>query len=105
MRVVYFHPRHFDSIVAGRKTVTVRFRDPLQVGPAVFVFDDGHTIRRLDAKVKDVQARALSELSDDDAHREDLADRVSLLDALAGHYPGLRDEDVVDVVTFQIAKE
>jgi cytidine deaminase len=104
LRVVYFHPRYFDSIVAGRKTATVRYRDPLHVGPAVFVFDDGYTIRRLDGDVKHVKARKVAQLTDEDAHREDLDNRQSLLDALAEHYPGLHDDDLIDVVTFEIAK-
>jgi hypothetical protein len=36
------------SIVAGRKTATARYRHLVQVGPAMFVFDDRHIIRRLD---------------------------------------------------------
>jgi len=103
-RLVYFHPRLFDSILAGRKTATVRYRDPVQVGPAVFVFDDGHTIRHLDGDVEHVKARKVAELTDEDAHREDLDDRQSLLDALANHYPDLHDDDVVDVVTFHIVQ-
>lgn len=103
-RVVYFHSRYFDSIVAGRKTATVRYRDPLHVGPAVFVFDDGPAIRRPDGEVQQDSARKVATLSDDDAHREDFDDRKSLLEALAEHYPDLHDDDLVDVVTFQIVK-
>lgn len=104
LRVVYFHPRYFEPIVAGRKTTTVRYHDPLHVGPAVFVFDDGHTVRRLDGDVEQITARKVTTLTDDDAHREDLHDRQALLDALAEHYPDLHDDDVVDVVTFRIVK-
>jgi cytidine deaminase len=103
-RVVYFHPRHFDSLVAGRKTATVRFRDPLQVGPAVFVFDDGHTVHRLEAEVKRVDTRKVPTLTDDDAHREDFEDQELLLAALSEHYPHLDDNDVVDVVNFEIVR-
>jgi cytidine deaminase len=105
MRVEYFHPRYFEPIVAGHKTATVRYRDPVQVGPAVFVFDDGHTVRRLDGDVEQVNARKVAKLTDDDAHREDLDDRQSLLDALAEHYPDLHDDDMVDVVTFRIVRQ
>ena len=103
-RLVYFHPRHFDSIVAGRKTATVRYRDPVQVGPAVFVFDDGHTIRHLDGEVTKIKTGKVAQLTDEDAHREDLDDRQSLLDALADHYPDLDDDDVVDVIAFRVVK-
>jgi hypothetical protein len=30
--------------------------------------------------------------------------RTSILEALAEHYPDLHDDDLVDVVTFQIVK-
>jgi cytidine deaminase len=102
-RIVYFHARHYDSILTGRKTATVRYRDPLLVGPAVFVFDDGQTVRHLDGDIQRVNARKVATLTDDDAHREDFDDRASLLDALADHYPDLHDDDVVDVVTFRLA--
>ena len=102
LRVVYFHPRHFDSIAAGRKTATIRYRDPLHVGPAVFVFNDGHTVRRLDGDVTHINTRKVAQLSDEDANREDLPDRQSLIDALAEHYPDLHDDDLVDVVDFQV---
>ena len=74
------------------------------VGPAVFSFDDGHTVRRLDGDVKRVNTRKVATLTDDDAHREDFDDRNFLFAALSDHYPHLHDDDVVDVVTFQIVK-
>jgi len=70
----------------------------------VFVFDDGHTVRRLDGEVKRVNTRKVATLTDDDAHREDFEDRDLLLAALSDHYPRLDDNDVVDVVIFQIVK-
>jgi hypothetical protein len=74
------------------------------VGPAVFSFDDGYTVRRLDGKVKRVSTRKVATLTDDDAHREDFEDRDLFLAALSGQYPHLEDNDVVDVVSFQIVK-
>lgn len=103
-RVVYFHPRYFDSILAGRKTATVHFRDPLRVGPAVFSFDDGQTVRRLDGEVKRIHTRKVATLTDEDAHREDFEDRNLLLAALSEHYPHLEDNDVVDVVSFRVVE-
>ncbi|WP_244298936.1 ASCH domain-containing protein [Micromonospora cremea] len=69
-RVVYFHPRHYDTISSGLKTATVRFQDSVQTGPAVFVFDDGESIRRLDAVVEKVESRRLDHLTEEDAHHE-----------------------------------
>jgi len=101
-RIAYFHPRHYASIVAGRKTATVRYRDPLRAGPVALVFDDGNSIRHLEAVVEHVSHRLAGELTDDDAHREDLADSRALRVALTDHYPGLRDSDPIDFVTFRL---
>ena len=103
-QVVYFHFRHFDSIVAGRKSATVGFRDPLHVGPAVFVFDHGYTVRRLDGEVTRVITRRVATLTDADAHRQEVEDRDLVLAALSEHYPDLEDNDVIDVVNLQIVK-
>ena len=53
---------------------------------------------------KTIRARKVATLTDDDAHREDFEDRDLLLAALSEHYPHLDDNDVVDVVIFQIVK-
>ena len=54
--------------------------------------------------MKRVSTRKVATLTDDDAHREDFEDRDLLLAALSGQYPHLEDNDVVDVVSFQIVK-
>ncbi|SIN45063.1 ASCH domain-containing protein [Micromonospora cremea] len=101
-RVVYFHPRHYDTISSGLKTATVRFQDSVQTGPAVFVFDDGESIRRLDAVVEKVESRRLDHLTEEDAHHEALPDSDALRDAIKTQYPMLGDGDVVDVATFRL---
>jgi len=101
-RIVYFNPRHYDSIASGQKTITIRHHDPIQPGSAVLVFDDGDTIRRLDARIESVESRRFDHLSDDDARREDLPDADALRGALRTHYPHLEGHDVVDVATFHL---
>ncbi|MGZ4483238.1 MAG: ASCH domain-containing protein [Nocardioidaceae bacterium] len=101
-RVVYFHPRHYDSIASGQKTATVRYQEPLQPGPAVLVFDDGDEIRRLDAVVENVESRHWHRLTDDDARREALPDRDALRAAVRRQYPALADDAVVEVATFHL---
>ena len=101
-RVVYFHPRYLEDIRSGRKTTTIRHRDPVQPGPAVFVFDDGEKLRRLDAHVDAVQNRRLAELTDDDARREAVTDADALRAGLTGHYPDLAEHDLLDVASFHL---
>lgn len=101
-RVVYFHPRYLDDIRSGRKTLTIRHRDPIEPGPAVFVFDDGERLRRLDAHVDAVGTRRLAELTDDDARLEAMADADALRAGLRSHYPDLQDDDLLEVASFHV---
>ena len=103
-RVVYFHSRHYASILSGRKTATIRHREPVHPGPAVLVFDDGESIRRLDAHIDKVESRRLDQLTVDDARREALADGDALREALRTQYPALDDQDLVDVATFHLVE-
>lgn len=92
-RVVYFHPRHHESIMAGRKTTTIRHGDRVAAGPAVFVFDDGESVRRLDAYIDCVESRQVGHLAPDEAA------------AVMVKYPDLDAEDMVQVATFRVLRE
>jgi cytidine deaminase len=91
-RLVYFHPRHHDSIASGRETTTIRHGDRIAEGPAVFVFDDGETVRSLDAYIDRVESRCVGHLAADDAS------------AVRRRYPDLDAEDTVEVATFRVAQ-
>lgn len=101
-RIIYFKPRYYDSIISVQKTITIRHRDPIQTGPAVFVFDDGENIRRLSAEVESLESRRFDQLSDADAHQEDLSDVGALRRVLRTHYPDLEGPDLVDVARFHL---
>lgn len=103
-RLVYFHARHLTSIVSGQKTATIRHREPVQPGPAVFVFDDGESVRPLVAHIDKVETRRFDQLNEDDARREALADGDALRAALCNQYPGLGDQDLVDIATFHLVE-
>ena len=64
----------------------------------------GYTVRRLDGEVTRVITRRVATLTDADAHRQEVEDRDLVLAALSEHYPDLEDNDVIDVVNFQIVK-
>jgi hypothetical protein len=68
----------------------------------VFVFDDGERVLRLDAHIDEVESRRLDQLTDADALREALPDAEALRDALRRQYPGLDEEDLVEVATFHL---
>ncbi|GAA3879616.1 hypothetical protein GCM10022381_22370 [Leifsonia kafniensis] len=99
-RIVYFNPRYYDSVVSGRKTITVRFGEPIQVGSAVFVFEDEHVVRHLSAEIESVESLRFDQLSHEDAHHEDLPNADALRRLLRTHYPNIENHDLVDVARF-----
>jgi cytidine deaminase len=101
-RFVRFHNRHYDAIVAGRKTATVRYREVVDVGPAWFVFEDDHGYRRLRGVVDHVESRRVDALTIEDAQWENLPSVAALRDGLCGDYPGIADDDLVEVVWFHL---
>jgi cytidine deaminase len=89
-RFLRFNRRYYDAIAAGQKTVTIRFRDPVSVGPVFLVFEDDDGYRRFDA------------LTGEDARLENVASVEHLRKGLRRHYPELTDESIVNVVRFHL---
>jgi cytidine deaminase len=91
-RFMRFSGRYYDDVLAGRKTRTVRYRDPLPLGPTTFVFEDEQTpgFRVLEGVVESITPIHLSDL--DGEYQK----------GLRGHYPGLQDNALLDDVRFHI---
>ncbi len=102
-RFVRFASRYFDAVAAGRKTATVRHRDPVEVGPALLLFEDDDGYRRLRGVVDSVRPCHLDEITDEDARREGISSADALRAGLREHYPGIADDAPVDVVRFHLA--
>ena len=92
-RFVRFNPAYYDDVAGGRKTMTVRYDDPVAVGPAWLVFEDDDGYRRLPGMVDSVEPRRL-----DGRDPGDAALRTSLL----RHYPDLPVDVEVTAVTFHV---
>lgn len=92
-RLVRFNPAYYDDVAAGLKTTTVRYDDPVAVGPAWLVFEDDDGYRRLPGVVDAVEPRPLDERDPDD---------VALRTSLLRHYPELPVDAEVTVVTFHV---
>ena len=82
--------------------MTIRFDDPLSVGPATLVFEDHPEFLSLPAFVESVRSVPLSELTITHATAEGADSVDGLRDGLRNHYPGLPDDAVVDVVEFHL---
>ena len=100
--VVEFDSRYFDSIAAGHKVVTVRWDDPIAVGPALFVFagDDQH--RTLNGVVTGVTHCALGDLTEQLIQVDRGSSVAEYIAGLHDRYTAMPPDAVVDVVTFVV---
>ena len=101
-RIVRFNRDYFDAIAKGAKTTTIRFDDPVALGPALFVFEEDPERRTLDGIVVSVESHRLDLMTAAEAR---LAEGKSIADlqlGLRSHYPDLPEDAVVDVVTFRL---
>jgi cytidine deaminase len=99
-RFVRFSARYYDDVLAGRKTATTRFDDPVIPGEAWLLFEFDDEYKRLPGLVKSVQRKRFSEIDDSDAALENARSADDLREGLRGHYPTIKDDDWIDVVKF-----
>ncbi|WKD36897.1 ASCH domain-containing protein [Streptomyces xanthophaeus] len=97
---LYFHPDYLDAVRAGRKTTTVRFRDPVEVGPVSLVFElDEEVI--LPGVVTQLTGKTVAQLSEADARADGFRDLTELHGRLRHHYPDIGPADHITVVHFR----
>lgn len=100
---IYMWEGYEASIRSGAKRQTIRIDDPFHEGPATLVFEkDSGEVVTLPARVTSVVAVRRCDLTDEQAHRDGFRSLAELHEALDTHYPGLGDEDMTDVVTFEL---
>lgn len=92
-----------DAIRSGIKKQTVRVNDPFHPGPATIVIEKpGGEDILIPAEVTSVTPVRRSELTEEHAQRDGFTSLAALHQALARHYPGLPDDAITDVVTFDL---
>ena len=64
-----FRATHLAAVLNGAKRITMRYQDPVSVGPATLVFESAPEVR-LPGRITSVVARTVATVSDDEA-RED----------------------------------
>ena len=101
-RVVYFSARHFDDVVAGRKTSTLRFDDPTPFGLATFVFEFDAGPRTLSGEVTGVHPLLMQQLMDEEDATDGAGAGAALLATLRrDYYPGLTSASQMERVSFR----
>lgn len=91
-RFVRFSRRYLDDIRAGRKTRTIRWRDPVPLGPTTFVFEDAEHLGfvTMPGVIDDVHPIRLSDLD------------TEYQGGLRAHYPDMPADPQLTEVRFHI---
>ena len=100
-RVLYFSARHFDDVLAGRMTSTLRFNEPTPLGLATFVFDFRDGPRTLRGEVMSIRAASMRQLMDHDDSTGRAGAGKDLLAASQLRYPGLTPQSQVENISFR----
>ncbi|MEV7612089.1 ASCH domain-containing protein [Streptomyces sp. NPDC089799] len=101
MQALHFHRAYLDAVRTGRKTSTVRFRDPVETGPVNMVFElDDEVV--LSGVVTRITSKSVAELTEADAIADGFRDLAELQDRLRFHYPDITSIDDVSVVHFRL---
>ena len=101
-RIVRFNKRYYDDVAAGRKTVTVRYDDPIALGSALLVFEDDERNRTLTGTVTSIERHRLDALTAEEAKLSSDTDITEFKSGLQQHYPDMPHDAEVDVVTFSL---
>ncbi|MFF9278804.1 ASCH domain-containing protein [Streptomyces griseosporeus] len=98
---LYFHRDYLDAVRTGRKTTTVRFRDPVATGPVDMVFELDEEVV-LQGVVTQVVSKRVDELTEQDAVADGFHDLEELHDRLRYHYPDIAPADEIAIVQFRL---
>ncbi|WP_250009236.1 dCMP deaminase [Actinoplanes sp. M2I2] len=93
-----FRAAHLPAVRAGGKRVTMRFDDPVHVGPALLVFGEVSLPGRITSTV----ARRVDSITDDEAREDGFADAAGVLPGLRDYYPQLRADSDIVIVHFEL---
>ncbi len=101
-RFVRFNSAYFEPIRSGLKTATTRYHDPVDIGPALFIFEDNDGYRRLHGVIDEVEQVRFDALTPEHAELEGASSLEALLKGLRRHYPHIADTALVTVARFHL---
>ncbi len=96
-----FRASHLRAVLNGGKRITMRFQDPVEVGPAVLVFESAPEVR-LPGHITSAVAKTVATVSDDEAREDGFPGADAVLAGLRDYYPALAPDDELVIVRFDI---
>lgn len=101
-RLLRFSKAYYADVANGTKVTTVRFDDPVALGPYIFVFEDDAEHRTLDGMVTKIKHYRLDQLTAEQAFLAPGESVEEFRRGLRARYSELSDEDEVGVVEFEL---
>ena len=103
MRNLKFDGKYKDLLLSGKKRATIRVgKVNLKPGDEVLIHSGGYVIGK--AKIKRVEKKRVSELTDEDAVMDGFKSKEELIKALKEHYKNIKPDTEVTVVEFEFTK-
>lgn len=101
-----FRGHHLPTVQNGSKRITMRFGEPIEVGPAQFVFelDDADPVE-IAGRVITTVTKAVHDVTDEEAQEDGAPDATHLLGGLQSYYPDLTADDEIVIVRFDIDQD
>jgi cytidine deaminase len=95
-----FRATHLPAVRDGSKRVTMRFNDPVEVGPAllVFEFDDEVSIP---GRITSTVTKTVEAVTDAEAREDGFGSAADVLPGLRDYYPDLQPTDDIVIVHFE----
>ena len=91
---------YVDSILEGRKRTTIRLGIVKPKYNEIIIHGGGKPVAK--ARITRVVYKKVSELTDRDARLDGFRNKGELLDELKKHYPGLREDDTITIIEFEV---
>jgi AcrR family transcriptional regulator len=95
-----FRAAHLPAVRDGRKRVTMRFQDPVRVGPVLLVFGSGEV--SVPGRITSTVAKPLDAITDEEAREDGFTGAAGVLPGLRDYYPNLRGSDEIVLVRFEV---
>ncbi|MCU1518997.1 MAG: hypothetical protein JWQ75_3718 [Pseudarthrobacter sp.] len=89
-RIFRFNKRYHDAVLSGEKTTTIRWDDPVTVGPATFIFEDHPKFAHVEGEIMSIERTRLHDLDAGNAA------------GLKAHYPSMPEDAELSRVTFRV---
>ncbi|MGX6606441.1 ASCH domain-containing protein [Micromonosporaceae bacterium Da 78-11] len=96
-----FRATHLPAVRDGSKRVTMRFKDPVQVGPALLVFQSDDEVC-LFGRITSTVAKPIDGITDDEAREDGFSTAADILPGLRDYYPNLQASDEIVIVHFEL---